>query len=75
MWFLEARIDSGRELRQLARRYRGLAAQTGDTITRQVTGRLARALEARAALLWSDGLSLARWSEPGPQAANDNFPG
>jgi hypothetical protein len=48
MMIVEVQIDAGRELRAMARRYRGVAVCAADPTTRHIIGRLVRKLEARA---------------------------
>ena len=72
MIIVEVRIDAGRELRTMARRYRGVAAYVTDPTTRHVIGRLARKLEARAESIWTDGFLCICQPDAGGAGANDN---
>ena len=72
MMIVEVRIDAGRELRTMARRYRVVAACTADPTTRHVIGRLARKLEARAESMWTDGFRCICQPDASGAGANDN---
>jgi hypothetical protein len=72
MVIAEVQIDATSNLRIMARRYRVLAESATDPMIRDVVGRLARRLEARAENIWADGLLYIRKPDVEKVSANDN---